>query len=183
MLKTETRVPWSKVEPKYTLSLTVIRNLAIRSRLAMCPRSFYISFHIFIWQEEYAAYLLLWMMIEFVLLLASTNKSAAKKSMVGCELPIAAWVCDCLWTLSSLINHHVPLETRWTFTKSQQPVWSEVKHTIFFFLHFLLSHSTKINSRESYSLFFSYRRELNSDFRFPLKNMIALLKRMLYFYY
>lgn len=88
MLKTEIRVTSSKVVPKYTPYLTVLSNLTILSRPAiMCARSSYISFHIFIWQEEYVAYLFPWTVMEFMLLLSSTNKSAAKRSMVGWELP------------------------------------------------------------------------------------------------
>lgn len=123
----------------------------------MCTRSSYFSFHIFIWQKEYAAYLLPWIVMGFMLLLSNTNRSAAKWSTVGRELPGAAGVCDCFWTLSSLINHHVLLETHWTFTKSQQPVWIKVKLTIIF-PPLLLSHSIKLHLRET--CFFPFEKKM-----------------------
>lgn len=140
----------------------------------MCPRSSCISFHIFIWQGRICSISPLWTMIEFVLLLASTNKSAAKKSMVGWELPVVAWVCDCLWTLSSLINHHVLLETHWTSTKSQQPVWSEAKHTIFLPTYFCLIVSKSIQN--NLALFFSTGWSSIQILDFHLKIWYSFLK-------
>ena len=164
--------------PKYTLFLTVISNLTVLNRPAiMCTRSFYISFHIFIWQEDRSISASLDTHGILVTILQYQQVCCQKKHMVIWELPgcvTAFEPCHHLLILMFCLNHIGILPN-----PSNQYEMRQNTPSLFFNL--FLSQSIKINSKGSC---FSPRGQKSIQvLDFPPENMLLLLKGRLYVSY